>query len=163
MHTMQQLLLMLVIVLGACSPKTSPKKSENLCQNNIKQGIKGQVFWREGNWRPSKDKNNRPQEQAVVRNICIYQLTKESQTTKNGKFYENPTTKMLTQISTDTNGCFSVELPQGEYSVFVEEEFEGKKMLYANSFDNEMNLNKVVVRENKITETKIIIDYKAKY
>jgi len=161
---MQRLfLVVVVIVLGACSPKTSLKKTNDNCPVSIKQGISGKVVWREGNWRPSKNTNEKPQEQPISRTICIYELTKDNQVSKNGKFYENPTTQIIKQVQSDTNGCFEAELPEGEYSIFVEEDVEERKMLYANSFDTNMNINKMVVSKKKITETKIIIDYKAKY
>ncbi|ELR68935.1 hypothetical protein C900_05628 [Fulvivirga imtechensis AK7] len=124
----------------------------------IEQGITGTVRWYEGNMMPGPDTKTN-EGQAVEREIHIYELVTMQAAHREGELYKDVPSKLVTTIMTDRSGNFSVSLPPGRYSLFTKEE-DG---LFANTFDGEGNINPVTVKEGKVTEVKININYKAYY
>ena len=121
------------------------------------QGIEGKVLWLEGNFMPGpgQDKKGEP----IQREIHIYELTNQSDVTKNEHFYTDFDKEPVKVVSSDSSGKFKVGLPPGAYSVFSKEE----NGLYASVQDGEGNLNPVTVEEGKYTSLTFKIDYKAVY
>jgi hypothetical protein len=97
----------------------------------------------------------------VVREIYIYELTSDKQTepAEEAGFYQKINSKLVKKVKSDKKGLFSVLLPPGYYSLFVKEE----KGLYANLFDDAMNINPVQIRKGKWEKFEFIIDYQAVY
>ncbi|TAE75947.1 MAG: hypothetical protein EAZ85_01345 [Bacteroidetes bacterium] len=151
-------------LLSACKKENLQNISTHqACKSNIKQGIVGQVIWKEGNLRPQK---NKPMKEGlpIERKILIYKLTHIKQITQIGRFYENPTSVFVGATQSNEKGCFEMDLEVGQYSIFVEEVNEkGIKKLYANSLDTENNIFKIEITRNKQSYTTIIVDYKARY
>jgi hypothetical protein len=133
--------------------------NKSINQNQL-QGIEGQIVWLEGNLRPSKDKKVN-KGKPVQRTLYIYPVINEKNMIKQGKLYQIPANlEPIKKITTDENGKFKVDLEVGNYSIFTE---EPNQLLFANSFDGEMNIAVVKVEKNKVLEYNIKINYKATY
>ena len=126
-----------------------------------KQGIAGVVLWKAGNFMPDPDaKKPVSKGSPVQREVYMYELTSENQTEKDADgFYQKIKTRLIKKVKTDAQGRFWVRLPAGNYSLFVKEE----KGLFANSFDDAMNIAPVKVQRGKWTKTKLMVDYRAVY
>lgn len=93
--------------------------------------------------------------------VYIYEVTNISKTTRSGNapLYSAIHTKLVTTITTDSTGAFTVELAAGSYSLFVKQ----KELYYANLFDSNNDINVVKVEEGKLTPTKIVVSSAAYY
>jgi hypothetical protein len=138
----------------------------NSCDSeSIKQGITGKVIWVEGNQMPgiiddtSPEPPQRPEPRGVKRQVHIYELTKTNQAKGDGVFYSELQTQLVKTITTDDEGNFAIALPEGRYSVFVEEE----QGLFANLMDGEGNLQPVEVTKDALTPLTIEVNYMAAY
>ena len=126
------------------------------------QGISGQVLWKAGNFMPTiGTKASVPKAVPVVREVYIYALTNDKQVDagEDAGFYQKVNSKLVRKVKTDKKGRFSVTLPVGYYSVFTKEE----KGLYANLFDDAMNINPVQVQKRRWTKMNVVVDYQAVY
>ena len=123
-----------------------------------KQGIKGQVFWIGGNQMPGPKKSNSPQ-QGIVREIIIYNSVKLHDTKQADGFFTEIPGSPVASVLSKTDGSFRINLPPGNYSVFVKE----SKGLFANLFDGEGNINPITVKEKKYSWLTLSVDYEAVY
>jgi hypothetical protein len=123
-----------------------------------KQGIKGQVFWLNGNQMPGPGKSSAPG-YGVVREIHIYNAATLTDTQQENGFYSAINTSFVTKVISRPDGSFTVKLPEGRYSVFVKED----KGLFANLFDGKGCINCVTVRPRKYAWVTITVDYEAAY
>jgi hypothetical protein len=145
--------IILFVVAFAC--KTSKETS---------QGIKGRVYWVEGNQMPrimddGSGKTAPESKVGVQRTILIHELTHADQV-EVGDFLIGEIHSVLVQkISTDENGDYAVRLPPGKYSLFTVES-DGH---FANTFDAENNLNPVEVKAGEWEVFDIVVDYMAAY
>ncbi|MCS6820741.1 MAG: carboxypeptidase regulatory-like domain-containing protein [Microscillaceae bacterium] len=130
------------------------------CPHSIKQGISGRVWWREGDFMPTIGDAVTGKNKPVARTLNIYRLVKESQTTKQDRFYTRIDAELVKTVKSNEYGCFAVELDEGKYSILSVEQGKG---LYANSFDGEMNIFPVQVEKGKVTQIEFYIDYMATY
>ncbi|MBL6448010.1 carboxypeptidase regulatory-like domain-containing protein [Fulvivirga sp. 29W222] len=121
------------------------------------QGVKGQVFWFEGNFMPGPGQSNKGR--PVQRDILIYEVTSMDEATKENQLYNEIPSRLIKTVITDKNGKFSTDLPPGTYSIFTKE----KEGLFANVFDGEGHINPVTIKAGEITEIIININYKAVY
>ena len=124
----------------------------------IKQGIAGRVYLQRGNYMPvpgRKPNYGKP----VARTIWVYALTKRDQATADGNFFSNIKTPLIAKAKSDTLGNYSMALPPGSYSVFVED----RAKLYANSFDDNDNISPVEVKKGSLTQRDIVISSRAVY
>lgn len=131
---------------------------------SVKQGIAGQVLWLEGNLMPGigdEPEVNRKKfkGEPIQRTLYIYELTTMDEASSEGVFFQDIQTPLVAKVETNKKGEFAVSLPEGSYSLFVEEE-EG---LFANTFDGEGNINPVTVSEGDIATITIEVNYKAAY
>ena len=154
---MKKIIVVLICLLtAACINKPAQKP-----QKQIKQGVTGQVIWLEGNLMPTiNDPNTKARQgKPVAREIHIYKLTNVKDTESTGGFFTKVKGTPVKKTQSDQSGLFSIQLPVGEYSIFVKE----SQGLYANLFDGNNYINPIVVNKDKITEIKLKIDYKALY
>lgn len=125
------------------------------------QGITGTVTWLEGNQMPMATESGTPDSKSaakpVKRSVRFYPLIKFSDLKIEDGLYTAVAEKPLTEVETDENGRYSVQLSPGRYSVFVVEEGG----LFANIFDGEGNVQPVTVKENEWTLLDITVNYKA--
>ncbi len=123
-----------------------------------KQGLQGQVFWVSGNQMPGPESVLSPN-QGAIREVLIYELTAVSDATQVGPFFRDIKTRLVISTQSKPNGSFKVKLPIGSYSVFTKE----RNGLYANLFDENGNINPVVIKPGKYAWKTITIDYDAAY
>lgn len=122
------------------------------------QGIKGKVEWVSGNQMPGPDKKV-SKSQPLVRKIFIYEATTTQQTTSEGVFFSNITTKLIATTKSKKNGSFKVKLPPGEYSILIKE----SQGLFANSFDSKNCIQCVKVKKGEFASITILVNYQAAY
>ncbi|GAB3824036.1 hypothetical protein GCM10028895_31770 [Pontibacter rugosus] len=129
-------------------------------QAPIKQGVAGRVVMQSGNQMPSPNAPKSSGKRGVQRTVYVYKLTNGNQAnTQDGVFHTNIQTNLVTQVVTDANGNFAVNLRPGKYSLFTKEE----KGLYANLFDGENNIFPVEVQQGQVTDVEFLINYNASY
>ena len=126
--------------------------------NDIKQGVKGQVLWFEGNLMPGPGQPE-PKGKPVERTVAIYELTNMSDLTGDIPLYQSIGTKKVAEVTSDKDGNFSVTLEPGEYSVFTNEEGG----YFANSFDGKNNVAAITVTADQVTALTIKVNYAATY
>ena len=158
---MQKWLILAFMGVFCSCIQTATSKKETL---PITQGIRGKVEIREGNFMPGPDRTNpkairAPQGQPAIRELFIYERTKQSQVKANGVFYADIQTKLITTVKSKADGTFQVSLKPGIYSLFSKE----PGGLFANQMDGEGYIFPVEVKAGEVTEVEFIIDYNASY
>jgi hypothetical protein len=144
---MREFLVLLIILITACSP------------TQLRQGIKGQVFWVAGNQMPGPGAMKRSNH-GIQRELYVYELTTlEQATLSSDGFFSNIQTKLVTKISTKADGTFKLRLPTGEYSLFVKED----KGMFANHFDQNNAINPIIIKQKRFAWLPITVDYQAAY
>jgi len=127
------------------------------------QGIIGQLYWMEGNQMPMiVEDGEEPitqEKMKIQRTVRIYELTRFNQLEQSDGLFKAPPTDPVAEVTSDETGQFKIGLPPGKYSVFTVEE-DG---LFANIFDQEMNVNPIEITEEEWVIMNINIDYKAFY
>jgi len=129
--------------------------SPGMCQ---KQGIRGEVYWLNGNQMPGPGRSVAPG-LGIKREIHIYEVATRDETEYQDVFFSDIKTRHVATVMSDTNGKFKVKLPPGRYSVFVKE----PQGLFANLFSTSGEINPVVVEPRKFTWVSITVDYEAAY
>ncbi len=138
----------------------------------IRQGLWGEVWFSQGNLQPSTSPTNGTV-RAAKRTVLIYEPTLRTQATPATDqasinhpfaFYSAVSTKLVATAQSDDKGFFQVELPPGEYSVFVQE----NGLLYANSsavigVSSAGNLSGISVSANTVSQILFNINYLAAY
>ncbi|MBE7173402.1 MAG: carboxypeptidase regulatory-like domain-containing protein [Williamsia sp.] len=125
-----------------------------------KQGIEGYLYKVSGNMMPGPGVN-RPAPRGTKAILYIFELTNTSQVTRKdpSPFYSAIKTKLVKQVSSNSKGRFSVQLPPGRYSLFVKK----GALYYANQYDDKNNIFPVEVLPGKMTKVEFRIDYNAVY
>ncbi len=128
-------------------------------EKDIQQGICGSIVWKSGNLMPSPDREM-PNAKPIQRELFVYELTNISQATLQNGFYTAIAKSKIKSVKSNAEGKFCLDLPEGEYSLFVK---EGDKGLYANSFDGKGNIFPVKVSKCKVSLIVFTVDYQAAY
>lgn len=139
--------LMMLLLFSVITQKPAQK---------IKQGINGTILLKQGNQMPSPGRAASAG-QPAIRQILIYQLTNISDVKNNNGIFTGIKTALVAKTSSNAKGYFEVDLPVGQYSVFVLE----KEGLYANYFNGKGSINPVEVLPDSVTRTAIYISNKA--
>ena len=128
-------------------------------EKDTKQGVCGSIVWKSGNLMPSPDREA-VKAKPLKRELLVYELTNISEATSQNGFYTAIAKSKIKSVKSDAQGKFCVDLPEGEYSLFVK---EGDKGLYANSFDGKGNIFPVKVSKGKVSIIVFTVDYQAVY
>lgn len=136
---------------------TSAKKARSPL---VKQGITGFITELSGNQMPMKGAPPRVPK-GVLTNVLIYEPTNISQVSRIGTtpVYTAIHTKLVASVMTDSTGAFTIALPTGTYSLFVQQ----GKVFYANLFDTNNNIALFTVEEEKLTTANLTVSSKAIY
>lgn len=123
------------------------------------QGISGTTVWVEGNRMPGPE-TKIPAPDPVQRWVYVTHVVNmdELPAMVDGLYPALPV-EPIDSVQTTKKGAFTLSLPAGTYSLFTREE-DG---FFANTFDQDGNVNPVTVQENKIQNITIEINYKAVY
>lgn len=138
----------------ACS---SSKKANS---SMITQGITGYITEVTGNQMPMKDAPL-PVGRGILTTVLVYEPTNVSQVNRIGTspVYTAISTKLVASVQTDSTGAFTVDLPTGSYSLFIQQ----GKQFYANLFDVNNNIALFAVEEGKLTRADLKVSSKASY
>jgi hypothetical protein len=134
--------------------------SRQLNEQKIQQGLEGIVQIVKGDRMPSPDVPL-AEPAGYPTTVYIHRLTEVSQLRKLNKdgLYANVPTPLVASVKTDSLGHFAVELPPGEYSVFVQYE----NGFYANWFNEKNQIGPALVQEKKLTRLKLLISADATF
>lgn len=134
--------------------------SRHLNEQKIQQGLEGIVQIVKGDRMPSPD-IPLAEPAGYPTTVYIHRLTEVAQLRKMNKsgLYTNVPTPLVTSVTTDSSGHFAVELPPGEYSVFVQYE----NGFYANWFNEKNQIGPAIVLEKKLTRLKLLISADATF
>jgi hypothetical protein len=157
-------LVIVVLLLGFAEDMVAQKarkKRRRKVPKALPTMLCGTVRWLAGDQMPSPDRpagstNGSP----VQRRMCLYELVQIDKNTTAEVFFK-PTTRLVATTVSDKNGnfCFK-DLKVGTYSLFSEEEGKG---LFANLFDDSMNVYPVNVSKGQTTTVDFKINYAAAY
>ncbi len=127
------------------------------------QGITGTITWIEGNQMPMMTEDGKADKKSgptpIKRNIRVYPLIKFSDLKMEDGLFTGLVEEPITEVESDKNGKYSIQLSPGRYSLFVVEE----NGLFANIFDGEGNVQPVTVKEDEWTLLDVVVNYKAVY
>ena len=135
--------------------------TENAARVKSGSGVWGTVAFQEGNCMPTVDAKTNCKTCPVKRTVRIYEYAASSKVAaaaNEAGFFTAINTKLIREVKSDKKGFFQAELPDGQYSIVVEE--NGR--LYANGTDQDGGINPVTVRGG-MEKIDIIINYKAVY
>ena len=122
--------------------------------------ICGNIYKISGNQMPDPDRDQQLAE-AVSGDILIYALTNISETKGNGvDLFTKINTRLIKKVTSSKNGRFCVNFPPGKYSFFIQNSELG---IYANIFDNEMNICPIEVKKANNTDIVLKINHSATY
>ncbi len=151
---MKKLIIWILLVLAvACK---APKEKS--------QGIKGTVYWLEGNQMPRISDDGSEQiapnrKIGVQRTILVHKLTHSDQLEVGDFLIGKIHTDLIQKVETNENGEYVIKLPPGRYSLFTVES-DGH---FANTYDRENYINPVEVKDGEWEVFDILIDYMAAY
>ncbi|MFA6060013.1 MAG: hypothetical protein WC756_17530 [Taibaiella sp.] len=152
----KRMLCGILLVLGII---ILPFSQKCYAQTKVKQGIAGEVIWKEGNHMPGIGTSPGITKK-VSREIVVYPIINQKDVQQaDAPFFSKIKAKKVATLKSGKNGKYYIRLPKGRYSVFVLE----KGKLYANQYDGEGNINPVEIEKNKLTTLDLILDYKAAY
>lgn len=154
MRTLVFLFISVLFTFSSCSPARTTNRT------TIRQGLEGVVQIARGDRMPSPDL---PKEEPAgyPTTVYIHELTPLAQlrkTDQSGLFLSVPT-PLITSVTTDSVGRFSIALSPGNYSLFV----KYKNGFYANWFNEKNQVGPAEVQENKITQLKLLITAEATF
>lgn len=124
--------------------------TQNSSKVSIAKGVWGTVSIRQGNCMPMVGPAaSTCTECAIQREVRIYAYTKNTNATPampvNG-LYDSFNTQLIKTVTTDAQGFFEADLPDGKYTiVFIE---EGK--LYAGTGDGQGGISRVEIQQAKV-------------
>jgi len=156
-HSLVALLMLLFSAAGAQQRKKVQVAS---CRNRIIQGVTGLVFEVRGNQMPAPGKG--VQVRHGTEKVFGIFLPANLETAQKGHkdcFFKKPGSQLVKMAKTDKNGCFSLALMPGRYSIFVKENREW----YANSFDGEGGIFPFEVFPDSLTHLDFRINHGAWY
>lgn len=135
---------------------SSAKKTQTLAD----QGLTGRITEVRGNQMPMKGAP-KPTGKGVLTNVLIYEPTTLAQVNRVGtsSSYTGIHTKLVASVSTDSTGHYTVALPEGSYSVFIQQ----GQQFYANLFDTANRIALFTVEKGKLTTANLVISSGASY
>jgi hypothetical protein len=140
-----------------CPDPVEPVRNHELV--SINQGVWGDVwFWR-GDFQPTCASGTIT---AASREVLLYERVNTDSVTsvhQGSPFYTEIRAKLLGTTHSDAMGFFQLELPTGDYSLFVRED----SLFYANRGDGQGNIFPVSVRPDSVSGVRVDITYEASY
>ncbi|MEN8192728.1 MAG: hypothetical protein ABFS12_07910 [Bacteroidota bacterium] len=152
---MRKTAVLLLLLLVSCNSPT--EVTEIQTEPTIHQGVWGFVKFWEGDFMPPAAGSITP----VERNVLIYELTSIEEVEKVGysPFYNSINTDLIASRQSNSKGFFQIELPEGEYSIFILED----SLFYSNSFDGYGNINPFKVEKDSLAKIEFDITYNATF
>ncbi len=163
-------IILISVIILSCSKDKDSEKSINCSIDQIQelnekkvtitQGVYGTVFFTAGNCMPGEVGSPSPcRTCSVIRKVRIYEYTKFSDVTpitQSSTFFTKVNTKLISEVQTDANGFFEVNLQPGSYTMMVVE----NGMFYANKGDGQGGIQPITITTGKL-KADVDINYKA--
>lgn len=147
------LTIVAIVLLAGCKPQSTGSTAAS-------QGIAGEVWWLEGDFMPRIGGKPSGRRTPVERELLIYPAINVAQTEgQTGPLFPSLSGQPVVSIASNESGEFSIQLPEGTYSVFTVE----PNGFYANSFDGQGLINPVTVKKGEMTPITIEINYMATF
>lgn len=148
------------LVLTSCAESmVNTKVSKESEQAKPKQGLSGQVIFRQGQFDQQGKLIGNGRVIGVQREVFIYEATSfQEAEISTGSFIKMIHTNVIDSIKSDRDGYFQIPLKPGMYSVFVKE----NEQLYSPMGDDGWFMP-IVIKKDSLTEIEFTIDYLAKY
>ena len=150
--------LLLTIGAEAQSRKKLPQAS---CRNRIIQGVSGFFYEASGNQMPAPGKGAQMRK-GVQKEFGIFlpaSLATATRARQEDCFFRKTGSKLIKKAISGRDGCFSLALLPGKYSIFVRE----KGFWYANSFGGEGEIFQFEVFPDSVTHIDFRINHGAWY
>ncbi len=126
----------------------------------IANGIWGTIAFTEGNCMPiiNPVAPDPCKTCPVKRKVKVFEYTKVDQATPQNfnRFYTSFNTRLITEVDTDNDGFFQIDVPQGQYTVVVVED----NQLYAFGYDGQNGISPMVFTGGK-QRVNLTLTYKA--
>lgn len=150
-------ILFLALAFGIAAFGCSSAKK---AQSSVDQGLTGRITEVKGNRMPMKDAVP-SSGTGVLTTVLVYEPTNLDQVTRVGSssFYTAIHTKLVASVNTDSTGAYTIALPEGTYSVFIQRD----KQFYANLFDTANRIAPFTVEKGKLTTANLVISSGASY
>lgn len=140
--------LMISANLRAQVEATATEKVANAdlsCSGAITQGVTGSVF--EKLAQPMKVGKTTMDKTPLETLVVVFEPTTAKQLVAKESFYfEEPTSRLIAQAPTQPTGCFALELPAGQYSVFIKEGEKG----WRTQIDAQGNCALITIQEGQL-------------
>jgi hypothetical protein len=120
--------------------------------------LQGHVYKLSGNQMPGPGRV-KGKGRGVSRQLCIYAPTKSEQTSGHMPLFTHINTPLVAHVQTDSTGYFTVKLPAGKYSVFIQE----TGGLFAAEADGEGHLNPVLITAGQTLNRNFTITLQAAF
>lgn len=150
--------VMMAFILAGCSGDGCPgnhRPPRNEASVTISQGVWGDVWFWQGDFMPVCPQGT---VLAVSREVVVFEQVATGDIFPpgdSGTFFDEIPTDEIARVESNTRGFFQIELPPGDYSVFV---VEGDRY-YANSFDGDGNILPFTVAADSVSDVLINITY----
>ncbi len=135
-----------------CPGDSRPRR--NAAEVTITQGLWGDVWFFEGDFMPTCPQGH---VRAVSREVVVFESTTLEDATPGStpEFFSEIHKQEIARTTSDRTGFFQVELPPGNYSVFIVENDE----YYMCYFGDDMSLTPVTVISGEVTDVLLNITY----
>jgi hypothetical protein len=155
--------LSLLLLMSAVSAQSQIKKKLPIasCRNRIFQGVSGQFFEAFGNQMPAPGKGA-AMRKGVQREFGIFlpaTLSNATRVAGEECFFKKTGSKLIKKAISGRDGCFSLALLPGKYSIFTRE----KGRWYANSFGGDGEIFQFEVFPDSVTHIDFRINHGAWY
>jgi hypothetical protein len=152
----------LLICFSACHRTKLPLSAyhTSVQQNHtLRQGVKGKVLFREGDFLPDGQPGNNARIYGVERTVLVYELTSQRAVELGeGDFLTNVLSEYKDSVRSNEYGVFQISLSPGKYSLFVRE----NSRIYSRV--NEKGYYwPVEVKKDSISLITLEVEYRAKY
>ncbi len=150
----------LFILFSASLTFTGCSSVKNANSSSVQQGITGVITEVTGDQMPMKGAP-RPVPKGIMATVLVYEPTNISQVKRVGTatIYTSIATRLVASVQTDSTGAFTLSLPAGSYSVFIQQ----GKQYYANLFDTANNIALFTVEAGKLTKVDLTVNSAATY
>ncbi len=120
-----------LVFLGGCQKNSVPK-----AQQSNDEGLIGKIVIKEGYFDAAGNIASQGRVYSEARRVYVYQLTSMREVAYNGSFVNAIYSDLITETTTDEYGVFKLQLPVGNYSIFVQEQdqYYAELKLFRNDF-----------------------------
>lgn len=125
----------------------------------LPSGIEGHIYQASGNLMPMRGRTAKQRNKGLNCELAIYQATTAIQTSGHIPLFTQINTRLVASLHTDSTGYYHINLPAGQYSVFIRQ----NDSYFAAETDDKGILNPVQVTAKQITHRDFTFNLHAVY